>query len=214
MRFGKSGCKVILYATLVALLGCGKGGAKPDLESQPDSSATKSAEGWQWYEDAAIRFQHPMERKVVPLPEDPKGYFVMEPGDIDGLPGPESITIFPANDPKTEGLALREIAVGHVRNAAREHMQLIGNLSNILLRDGHCVSYRLEGSNVGGCLTQEGNAPVCRSLSLRSECETGKKKRFKIDSIAEAYPEAGKPSARAREQIKVFERVVKSIEFK
>ena len=50
--------------------------------------------------------------------------------------------------------------------------------------------------------------------ALRAECETAKGIRLKVHSLTEAYPEAGKPSARALEQIKVFERVVKSIEFK
>ena len=51
-------------------------------------------------------------------------------------------------------------------------------------------------------------------MLLSAECEAWQNIPMEIVSIAEAYPDAGKPSARAREQMAVYERLVRSIEFK
>ena len=165
------------------------------------------------HDDGRIRFEHPTERKVIPT-RDGSGFFIFEPDNLDGIPGAETITILPNKDSRTDDMALREIASRHVSNSSREQTKLIGSLSSIILPGGRCISYQLERLTPGGCVVPGGKKDVCHALSLRSECETSQKVRFEIDSGAEAYPEAGKPSARAREQIKVFERVVKSIEFK
>jgi len=202
------------FATLPGFYGCGSGGENTELKVSSESTKKVVADAWEWYDDATIRFEHPKNRRVLPLPKTPKGYFVLEPGDIDGLPGTESISILPKSSPPPVGMSLREIALAHLKDAAGEQTRLVGALQNLTLPGGRCVSYMTEGPNVGGCSTPEGNKPVCRLMLLSAECEAWQNIPMEIVSIAEAYPDAGKPSARAREQMAVYERLVRSIEFK
>jgi len=206
---------VICAASLLALCGCGKEGSNPGPKGSQHPSGVALPDGWEWYADSAIKFAHPKDRKVVPLPGDPMGYFVMEQGDIDGMPGAESISIAPKSSPNPVGLSLREIVLARLKDAAREDTRLLGSLQNIILPGGRCVYCVTEGFTIGGCSTPTGNKPACFGLALVSECEAWQKNiPVKIVTTTEAYPDAGKPSPRAREQVQVYERLVKSIEFK
>jgi len=107
------------------------------------------------------------------------------------------------------GRSLREIVVGKLKSAAKEQERLIGTLQNHDLPGGRCISYLQEGYTAGDV-----GKPVRRMISLRAECETDRKVHVEANSLTEDFTEPGRPSAQAVEQIQVFERVVKSIEFK
>ena len=214
---------VLLWGAAVVGLWVVGGCGRPDeaLESNVGEVASASvgdpALNWETYEDDSIRIRYPKGRKTVGPREakdksGPRGYIVMGPKDPPTEPGPDAIYITEA--PEKLDSNLREIMQSRLKRGAKEDVRPLGAAEEVLRPGGRCLMLMSEGYTVGGCESYGESHPTCFMDYLVAECRSKGSQHFTITSYAGSYPERGKLDDRSREQIKVFERVVKSIEFK
>lgn len=177
------------------------------------SDATKD---WLVFEDSVLRFKHP-KGSVVRDYDVPKAQeHVWIAGEIRSLN--KKIRIYQHYDGK-EKRPLASIAKG----VPNDPSKIIAGPTKVALPGGECLKYRAEWGVIGcgdGFLIDLSNPkrPVSTSKCIRAitkaVCYNKRKVYFEMWSGGSNYVDAGKPDAAAKEDARIFDAILKTVEFK
>ena len=191
-------------------MGCRPNQSDGTAQSQPAAQTLVKSIEWKVQDDSVIRFEYPPDRRAL-SDTGAKAYMVMASTALDALPDIESISIGLVNPSSSEAsLGLRESAAEDIRMWLKDNARIVVSPTPLTLRGGRCLRFQLE--RIIPPYNNEG--PHRYGTELSAKCDASAGGRYTVNSGTENYPDEGKPSPRAREQIQVFERLVKSIEFK
>lgn len=202
-----------LSLTLSALLlsACGKTG----VDAGTAANSSESKDGWTVYEDEIFRLEKPPKSEIFG-PVDGK-HDANNPG-LSIEPAESEKTVIGAVAIQTErryaGMLLRDAAASDAEDFAKKGGALLAK-SQVAAKNGKCI---------GGVLRNPPQAcpavhfdpthGTCYSSVYRSFCDDPKGNRWEVVMLMPSNTAKDALSPRARQQAAVYERILRSLEFK
>lgn len=200
----------LVIALLGVISGCGKAPSSPSARVA-DQRESGAAPGWLVYEDDWFRVAYPEGSEIggtldgKQVPESPT-FFVIPPAAEYGIRGAFTIQF----DRKTRGMLLRDAIALEISGKAGEHKRIVAPPREVKVKNGRCLS---AGTTelLEGCGENRGSCYLAQIVTL---CDDSAGRRYTATTVLSDSTEPGSLSPRAREQAALYERILRSLEFK
>jgi len=211
----------MLPAALIAaafFVGACKQGDSPDTAKS--AKAPPPLEGWAVYEDEAIRFEYPKDwpfrEPKKDTPPAHRGFTLRYAEFLDMLGSPADILIVNQKILPNARL-LRERVAERMAGLKKEGVRIWKKPESLALGAGRCFYYSTEKPAPPSdykCKMHDGREGPCLQIWLMAECKTDNNRHVDFQTQLFPYATPGQPGEKAKDQIQVFDRLLRSVKFK
>ena len=203
---------LIAAMLLLCCAACKEPGQKPT-----QAGAAPSAEKWQFFDDAELRFEYPngwVVRNSIAQERLAGRWFIGVPNFGLGTLG--LIMMGKGTLTENENRSLEEIAEESLKITKNSLHRPLGAVTKVGVKDGDCITFNIE-KWVRECAPFDAmrkKRVPCIEPTMYAFCLTDSGRYYQIYSWLSLYHENGKPNDEARANGRIFERFLRSLEFK